>query len=273
MPKNFPQTVSISKTLARAILRSAVGSLFCSIIPISIFPSPSHAVTGFTGAFELNNPPPANFWTFTAFGDNLPPQINCDSYNPATESCLENVNYAGGSISIYAGASTEGGTTDLTWSDTQNTSPYYVSFSLFCSGCNDDNYLTYKVGDVDNGGDTGTLKVSNYLLPVSAYLAPGEIIEFSITNTSNYEGLKVDITNFNAVPAPLPAAGAATAFGYSRRLRRRIKGQRPKGSCPPVTPPHPSLYLNLAPVAVQALPVSFSYTSLPAAAVPHRPAA
>lgn len=30
-----------------------------------------------------------------------------------------------------------------------------------------------------------------------------------------------------SVPGPLPLAGAATAFAYSRRLRNRIKGRKP----------------------------------------------
>jgi hypothetical protein len=32
--------------------------------------------------------------------------------------------------------------------------------------------------------------------------------------------------SFRQVPGPLPLLGAATAFGYSRKLRRRINGAR-----------------------------------------------
>jgi hypothetical protein len=94
----------------------------------------------------------------------------------------------------------------------------------------------------------------------------GETLTFSIergTNITTAADLTISNFSFTEVPAPLPAAGAATAFGYSRRLRRRIKAVRPAGSNKATVPSHPSVYLNLSPCKLPSLPVSFSYGSLP----------
>jgi len=89
---------------------------------------------------------------------------------------------------------------------------------------------------------------------------PGKTLVFKINGISTEPVLS--LSNFNAtVPGPLPAAGAATAFGYSRRLRRRIQGKRPGGSCPPLQPAHPAAYLNLTTASLKSVPVSFSYAS------------
>jgi hypothetical protein len=64
----------------------------------------------------------------------------------------------------------------------------------------------------------------------SFVIAPSDVIAFGV-RSSILDGNSgtVNITNFSAlnadVPGPLPALGAAAAFGWSRRLRRRIRGR------------------------------------------------
>jgi hypothetical protein len=76
-------------------------------------------------------------------------------------------------------------------------------------------------------GDSGS--VSNISL------APFETFGFRVSTTDNIGDFGVlSITNFTAtptnaseVPAPLPLAGAAAGFSWSRRLRRRSLALRP----------------------------------------------
>lgn len=61
---------------------------------------------------------------------------------------------------------------------------------------------------------------------------PGQTIRYGVYTASNTTGLQGDLTvsSFNIteqepVPAPLPLLGAGAAFGWSRRLKRRIRSQ------------------------------------------------
>lgn len=98
-------------------------------------------------------------------------------------------------------------------------------------------------------------------------LDPGGSLSFAITSFNTGEIPSLSVTNFNAqaVPAPLPAAGAASAFGFSRRIRRRIK----KGHAPGAIritgrrASDPSAYLNLSPSVLKKTSLSFSYPILP----------
>lgn len=57
-------------------------------------------------------------------------------------------------------------------------------------------------------------------------LKSGDVISFGVlsqNNTGTPGYLTISNLNFTEVPAPLPLMGAAAAFGWSRRLRSRIK--------------------------------------------------
>jgi hypothetical protein len=73
-------------------------------------------------------------------------------------------------------------------------------------------------------GDVGSVS--------SIRLAPFETFGFRVSTTDNISDYGVlSITEFTAtsteVPAPLPLAGAAATFHWSRRLRRRSRALRP----------------------------------------------
>ncbi len=54
---------------------------------------------------------------------------------------------------------------------------------------------------------------------------PGGVISYNSLNPPSLPGVTVfsSSTRTSAVPGPLPLFGAATAFGFSRKLRKRIK--------------------------------------------------
>lgn len=137
-----------------------------------------------------------------------------------------------------------------------NPQGYRVTFRADFDTALDATYL-YKVGT--NGTEINLVDDRTYTVTVTG----NDSLYFIVENVSEFGDLTISNFSASQVPAPLPAAGAATAFGYSRRLRRRIKGVRPAGSNKATVPSHPSVYLNLSPCKLPSLPVSFSYGSLP----------
>ncbi len=226
---------------------------------VSVCSRPALAVTGFTGSFLLNNES-SSTWNFSAPEElELITSVDCDNVWNFSSSCLDYSEASSGRIQVIAGVAP--GQTELTWpKNPPNNSSYYVSFNITCIDCDLDPNISvaYSVGGIS--GANGVLNAANLSDPVSAYLAPSTGISFTFTNTDYIEGLRVNITDFNAVPGPLPATGAAAAFGYSRRLRRRIRGVPGSGSRRKSRPPaQPSAYLDLAPGALHTLPLSFRY--------------
>lgn len=218
-----------------------------------VFYSPQAMALGFTGNFE------PSFWTFSVQG--VSESADCVDL-ATTRGCVDTFGAASGDVSVVRVTSEGAGDKYATWlweRPDGDLTGYYLSFNydVVNDGGTGDVYGQYFVGGVASSELRGSDTVS------SVYVAPNQDFSFKITISNTISG-SFNISSFDAVPAPLPAAGAATAFGYSRRLRRRIKGQRRKGSCPPVMPSHPSLYLNLSPAAVGSLPMSFSYALRPA---------
>ena len=186
---------------------------------------------------------------------------------------MDNLNASNGTVKILGASGANAYT--LTWQwptpNNSNTTNYYLSFDLYCELCDTGGPVSYAVRYSGQSGaptDSGTVGAGEAAIFQGIRVAPGQYITFSTSVTgSNGDGSSFTISNFNAsVPGPLPATGAATAFGFSRRLRRRIKGELPPGSRKPTTSTHPSSYLNLSPTALHGLPATFSYT-----AMPHRP--
>jgi hypothetical protein len=94
------------------------------------------------------------------------------------------------------------------------TASYLVNLANFVLSSNDGDFgsitslllangdsFGFRVTTSDNNGDPGILSISSF----SATL----------------------VTNPVLVPGPLPLAGGAVAFAFSRRLRRRIRRSRP----------------------------------------------
>jgi hypothetical protein len=65
---------------------------------------------------------------------------------------------------------------------------------------------------------------------LSGWLRHGGIILVAPSSTSTFDWAKFAPASSAAVPGPLPALGAAAAFGYSRKLRQRIKCSTKNGS-------------------------------------------
>lgn len=209
-------------------------------------------MAGFTGSFSASN------WTLN--GD-PPPYQACDGYYGTAGSlgCAEITNDIDG-FAFIGGAQAPTQETTTTWSWLNTTgSDYYVSFSYDFSAITlSTQYATIQVG-TSFSANSNTLP--SYFVD-NKLVKDGESITFSVIVPTTKSAAGLDISGFNAqVPAPLPATGAAAAFGYSRRLRRRIKGIPGSSSRRQSrTPAHPAAYLNLAPAALQSLPLSFHYS-------------
>ncbi|MFN9547231.1 MAG: hypothetical protein ACK6AD_09210 [Cyanobacteriota bacterium] len=54
-------------------------------------------------------------------------------------------------------------------------------------------------------------------------LVPGDQLIFGISSPNSSASAFLDITNFRAVPAPLPVLGGAAAFGWIRRRRAYLR--------------------------------------------------
>ncbi len=131
-----------------------------------------------------------------------------------------------GSVSTEAGGGAANTERTTTWTVTNGAVPVLISFNwalnTFASGAPNQS-VSYLVGLTETpissaDGSSGFLS--------SIALNAGESFGFRVTTTDNVGDYGVlSITGFEAtdVPGPLPLAGGAAAFGWSRRLRRRIR--------------------------------------------------
>ena len=212
---------------------------------------------GFTGSFSLNN------WELYVQGSTSPSDPDC---NVSLDACVDFTDPAQGSATLirYTDGSIAPGNQYATWSwlrPQNDQAGYFISFdyNIPDPGIGGDAYGQYIIGN----STSSELRGANNISPV--YVAAGQNFSFRITISGTASVGSFEVSNFSAVPGPLPAAGAATAFGYSRRLRRRIKGELPAPARGRSAPPHPSSYLDLNARALQSLPLSFSYGSRVAA--------
>jgi hypothetical protein len=157
--------------------------------------------------------------------------VACAEYVDATNGGVEVV----GSIAGFDGGGTGNTARTTTWTLTNGAQPSTLMFSwalatTLPSATNQSAW--YLIGTnatqlTASDGDSGS--VSNISL------APFETFGFRVSTTDNIGDFGVlSITNFTAtptnaseVPAPLPLAGAAAGFSWSRRLRRRSLALRP----------------------------------------------
>ncbi len=130
-------------------------------------------------------------------------------------------------------------TTNVTLTNNDPSSkPYVISFDWAFDYKSDDQYVAFTLSsgtlivDGVDQGYTWTSSATDYPNSTSSiYLPPGATLTFSVTTDNNGAYPSLAISSFDAVeiPAPLPLAGASSAFLWSRRLRRR---RVPAGSPP-----------------------------------------
>ena len=215
--------------------------------------NPVFAAMGFTGNFA------PKFWTLTQDqGKIIDPECGTDPLGGP--SCIDTA-ISPAELSVYGGP-LSGSISESIWSWDRlaDTSAYTVSFNVTCVVCglgDNDPKAYYRIGNQNSlwVQFTGTADVA------PTFMSSTSTVAFRISvPTAAGDGAAITIRNFDAVPGPLPAAGAATAFGYSRRLRRRIKGEAPARSGKSSRSSDPSSYLLLSPASQQVLPLSFSYS-------------
>lgn len=81
------------------------------------------------------------------------------------------------------------------------------------------------------GAQTFLLPASNGT-PLLFWLNPGDQLAFDIFSQDSADPAFLSITNFSAVPAPLPVLGGAAAFGWIRRRRAYLRhASIAKGAC------------------------------------------
>ena len=224
----------------------APGSLVLGLATLPLSGAPAQAAgVGLTGPFALNN------WkliptvesspkTQVGYNDGIAPTYVCAS--ASATACVDGPSLTGGSPIVtgppggftVVGAKTgdygssAGNTVDIAWKlQYTGDAPYRLTFDYY-----------FESGDVA-GEDKGYFAINNIKLVEStgtSDFSPGlsflvnknDTIAFGVltANVDSQIGL-VQITNFDAteVPAPLPLLGAGAAFGWSRRLRRRIRTQ------------------------------------------------
>jgi hypothetical protein len=155
--------------------------------------------------------------------------------------CAQNVDATTGAVQVvgsiegFNGGGTGNTVRTTTWTVTNGaqSSTLMFSWALATTPSSATNQSAwYLVGNnatqlTANDGDVGS--VSNISL------APFETFGFRVSTTDNISDFgTLSINNFTAtptaaseVPAPLPLAGAAATFHWSRRLRRRSRALRP----------------------------------------------
>lgn len=125
---------------------------------------------------------------------------------PASITLTGNDNGSGGIFTNYTINAAASGPVSFNWAYSTSDSEY-DQFGYLLNG--NFNFLSTQ------NGETGT---------ASFVVVAGDVFGFSIDGDDGIFGPGIaTISNFSApVPGPLPLLGVGAAFGYSRRLRRRI---------------------------------------------------
>jgi hypothetical protein len=217
-----------------------------ALIGTCLLPAAAGAA-GFSGSFD-----PANWSIVNTTDGSVDQTLNSSGSPPVTSAayycgnsnqvaCVQNVDATNGAVQVVGSISgVDGGGTantarTTTWTVTNGAQPSTLMFTwAFATTLPlaTNQSAWYLVGTnatplTANDGDSGSVS--------SITLAPFETFGFRVSTTDNIADFGVlSITNFTAtptaaseVPAPLPLAGAAATFHWSRRLRRRRLALRP----------------------------------------------
>lgn len=214
-----------------------------ALIGTCLLPAAAGAA-GFSGSFD-----PAN-WSIVNTTDGSVDQTLTSSGSPPVTSaayycgnsnqvaCAQNVDANGavqvvGSVEGFNGGGSAYTARTTTWTVTNGAQSsslmFYWAFATLPTASAINQSAWYLVGTNAtqlNASGGGPGMVSNISL------APFETFGFRVSTTDNISDFgTLSITNFTAtsteVPAPLPLAGAAATFHWSRRLRRRSRALRP----------------------------------------------
>jgi len=245
-----------------------LGSLALGLVQLVAAPS-ALALSFTTGSsstspFFFNGYSSTSSWTLYSDSTVVPAGTwgNLDSVPCVPENGLCVVLNSSDSVTIHGG----GGALEQTKWESLNggvggANGYMVSFTgTFTPGPDSasDATATYSYGTFTSQPLGATFTVDPF------FLATNQKVTFRISNgLSSYGDLRINNFNSYAVPGPLPAAGAASAFGFSRRLRRRVKNDAKSAAPRRLIPSDPSAYLNLSTPALNHLPASFCYASAP----------
>jgi hypothetical protein len=177
---------------------------------------PAQATTGFTGPYA-----PAN-WTFSTNGGGSVDTSGAPGSIALTNQITETEadEYARYSITIPSS-----GTVSFNWNRIFSYN-WGVSFGYFLNG-------TYnETAAAGYGAESGS---------VSFAASAGDVFTFQAL-TNSWDSQTVTISNFSApsaptppagVPGPLPLFGAGAAYGWSRRLRRRLSNPQAQAKAIP----------------------------------------
>jgi len=209
-------------------------------VPISLaLPSAGQAV-GLTDAFAPEKWVLSNTNADQTFSSpqntciGLSYDVACVTINDAITGSFDVIGSADG---FDGGANTSGAsTTDrtTTWKLVNTGLPAYVSFTwLFSNGDDNTDIASYLIDNSDLIGNSETI-LSDVPTGIAAQIAnltvaSNSSIAFRVRTADNSGNPGIlSITNFEAVPvpAPLPLLGVAAAFGFSRKLRKRIRGRQ-----------------------------------------------
>jgi hypothetical protein len=214
-----------------------------ALIGTCLLPAAAGAA-GFSGSFD-----PANWsivnttdgsvdQTLTSLGS---PPVTSSAYycgNSNQVACAQNVDATNGGVDVvgsvdgFNGGGTGNTARTTTWTVTNGAQSsslmfYWALATTLPLATNQSAwYLVGTNATQLNASGGGSGMVSNVTL------APFETFGFRVSTTDNISDFgTLSITNFTAtsteVPAPLPLAGAAATFHWSRRLRRRSLALRP----------------------------------------------
>lgn len=182
-------------------------SIFAFVLSCGTGSQLAHA-NGFSGFYAPSN------WTLTTNGGDGSVFLG-DSPSAIR---LTGNDAGGANISTdYTTFAVVSGSVSFTWDYATSDGPYYDRFGYLGGGIFTE--LTSRDGGEPQSG-TATFNVNS-----------GDIFGFRILSTDGCCGAgNSTISNFSApatpVPGPLPALGLLAAFGFSRRLRARIRATR-----------------------------------------------
>jgi hypothetical protein len=200
-------------------------------VPISLALPSAGQAAGLTGSFAPVNWVLSNTNADETFSSPqntcaaLSYQVACVTINDALTGSFDVI---GSADSFDGGANTSGApTTDrtTTWKLVNTGLPAYVSFKwLFSNGEDNTDIASYLIGTSETILSDVPSVIASPI--VNLTIASNSSIAFRVRTTDNSGNpASLSITNFDAVPvpAPLPLLGVAVAFGWSRKLRRRLK--------------------------------------------------
>lgn len=222
--------------------RSFVAALAGLSLGAVLSPATAQAA-GFVGSFDPSN------WTLVNTSDDGTTTVidqtlvGADAICGATNTvaCVTYANQFGdaelrGSTASGSPAPSGGGDVDAlrttTWQFTNPNPPGWgdttISFSWLFTG---DDSGSQTASYLLNGSETilSSTSTGSPATITSLLLAPGQTFGFRITTYDNRGAPQLNISSFSAsapVPGPLPMAGGAAAFAWSRRLRQRIRQAR-----------------------------------------------